>query len=124
VHQGCAAKTWATAPPLKTVVLIGFTVSGARKTPLTRAQNDRLDDKPSTADQSGVDQRTNEPYPAVHEQIALGALPLEPRAGLGQVSGDDRRPGPGSAEAIEFESTTLGVPFIDLAKGSDALAQQ
>jgi hypothetical protein len=27
----CAAKTWATAPPLKTVVLIGSMVSGARK---------------------------------------------------------------------------------------------
>ena len=27
----CAAKTWATAPPLKTVVLIGSMVSGAMK---------------------------------------------------------------------------------------------
>jgi len=31
LDHGCAAKTWATAPPLKTVVLIGSTVSGARK---------------------------------------------------------------------------------------------
>ena len=29
--HGCAAKTWATAPPLKTVVLTGSMVSGARK---------------------------------------------------------------------------------------------
>ena len=28
LDQGCAAKTWATAPPLKAVVLIGSTVSG------------------------------------------------------------------------------------------------
>ena len=29
LDHGCAAKTWATAPPLKTVVLIGSMVSGA-----------------------------------------------------------------------------------------------
>jgi hypothetical protein len=29
--QGCAAKTWATAPALKAVVLIGSIVSGAVK---------------------------------------------------------------------------------------------
>jgi hypothetical protein len=31
LDHGRAAKTWATAPPLKTVVLIGSMVSGARK---------------------------------------------------------------------------------------------
>ena len=31
LDHGCAAKTWATPPPLKTVVLIGAMVSGARK---------------------------------------------------------------------------------------------
>jgi hypothetical protein len=31
LDQGCAAKTWATAPALKTVVLIGSMVSGALK---------------------------------------------------------------------------------------------
>ena len=31
LDHGCAAKTWATAPPLKTVVLIGSMVSGAMK---------------------------------------------------------------------------------------------
>jgi hypothetical protein len=31
LDHGCAAKTWATAPPLNTVVLVGAMVSGARK---------------------------------------------------------------------------------------------
>jgi hypothetical protein len=31
LDHGCAAKTWATAPPLKPVVLTGSLVSGARK---------------------------------------------------------------------------------------------
>jgi hypothetical protein len=35
LDHGCAAKTWAMAPPLKTVVLTGSMVSGA-KDPLAR----------------------------------------------------------------------------------------
>ena len=36
LSPGCAAKAWATAPPLKTVVLIGSIVSGARKRQASR----------------------------------------------------------------------------------------
>jgi hypothetical protein len=35
LDHGCAAKTWATAPPLKTVGLTGSMMSGA-KDPLAR----------------------------------------------------------------------------------------
>ena len=58
---------------------------------LARTQHDRVDDKAVLIDQAGLDQRSGEPHPAVGEQVSVGALLLEPRDGLGQVSGDDRR---------------------------------
>src|ERR1700751_3889977 len=51
--RGRAAKTWATAPRLKTVVLIGSMVSGAMKSPLARAQNDRMDNQAGLVDKPG-----------------------------------------------------------------------
>ena len=89
--HGCAAKTWATAPPLKTVVLSGSMASGARKSRPARTQDGRVDDKAVLVDQAGLDQRSGEPCPAVGEQVSVGALLLEPRDGFGQVSGGDRR---------------------------------
>jgi hypothetical protein len=57
LNHECAAKTWATAPPLKTVVLIGSMVSGARR---ERAREHdlgdlghRLGDGPEAPGQSG-----------------------------------------------------------------------
>ena len=81
-----------------------------------------MDDKAVLVDQAGLDQRSGEPCPAVGEQIAIGALLLEPRDGFGQVSGGDRRLAQ-SADASESENTTLGISFIGLANGPEAPGQ-
>lgn len=49
----CALKTWATPPPLNTVVLIGSIVSGSRKIRLAPAQDDRVDHEAALVDQAG-----------------------------------------------------------------------
>ena len=74
--QGCAAKTWATAPPLKAVVLIGSMVSGAVKScspePRTTGWMTRRYSsiKPDlTSDR--------EPRTALSEQVLAGVLLLE-----------------------------------------------
>jgi hypothetical protein len=54
--------------------------------PLARTQNDRVDEQAVLIDQAGLDQRPGEPRPTVGEQVSVGALPLEPRDGFGQVS--------------------------------------
>ena len=74
LDHGCVAKTWATAPPLKTVVLIGSMMSGARKirSPAPRTAG-RMDEKAVLVDQAGPDQRSGEPCPAVDEQVVSTA---------------------------------------------------
>ena len=53
-----------------------------------------MDNKAILVDQPGLDQRAGEPCPALGEQVSVGALPLEPRDGFGQVSGGDLRLAP------------------------------
>ena len=91
--HGCAAKTWAMAPPLKTVVLVGSMVSGSRKS-CSPAPDDRVDDEAVLVDQAGLDQRSGEPCSALSKQLSVCVLLLEPRDGCGQVSGGDRRLAP------------------------------
>jgi hypothetical protein len=79
--------------------------------PLARAQDGRVDEKAVFVDQAGLDQRSGEPCPAVGKQVSVGALLFEPRDGFGQISGGDRR------------NTTLGISFIGLANGPEALGQ-
>jgi hypothetical protein len=90
--------------------------------PLARTQDGRVDEKAVLVDQAGLDQRSGEPRPAVDEQVSVGALVLEPRDGVGQVSGGDRRLAQ-SADASESENTTLGISFIGLANGPESPGQ-
>ena len=76
LDHGRAAKTWATAPPLKAVVLIGSMVSGAVKSRSLAPRTTGMDDEAVLVDQAGLDQRSGEPYPAVGEQGSVGALLL------------------------------------------------
>ena len=94
VDHGCAAKTWATAPRLKAVVLIRLDRERRVKEPLARAQDDRMHDKAVLVDQAGRDERPREPRPALRQQVSGGALLLEPRDRFGQVAGGDCRLGP------------------------------
>ena len=89
----CAAKTWATAPPLKTVVLIGSMVSGARKirSPAPRTAGWMRRRYSSIRPVSTSDRANRAPpwasrYPS--ERSCLS------RVGFGQVSGGDRRLAP------------------------------
>ena len=89
--------------------------------PLARTQDGRVDEKAVLVDQAGLNQRSGESCPTVGEQVSVGALPLEPRDGFGQVSGGDRRLAPVGGR--ESENTTLGISFIGLANGPEALGQ-
>jgi hypothetical protein len=90
LDHGCAAETWATAPPLKAMVLIGSMVSGAMKIRSPAPRNGRMDHKAVFVDQAGLDQRSGETRP-VSKQVSVWTLLLESRDGCGQVSGGDRR---------------------------------
>ena len=48
-------KTWATAPPLKTMVLTGSMVSGREEDPFARAQDGRVDEEAVLVDQACSD---------------------------------------------------------------------
>ncbi len=70
-----------------------------------------MDDKAVLVDQAGLDQRSGEPYAAVASRY-----PSE-RSCLSRVMAAARSPAaivvsPQSADASEFENTTLGISFI------------
>jgi hypothetical protein len=62
--------------------------------PVSRAQDERVYDKPVLVDQAGRNERTREPRPSLRQQVSARALPLEPGDGFDQVAGGDCRLGP------------------------------
>ena len=116
-------KTWATAPPLKTVVLTGSMVSGAVKSrspaPRTAGWMTRRYSsiKPvSTSDRANRVPPWASRYPA--ERSCLSRVTAVARSPVAiSVS-------PQPAEVSEFENTTLGISFIGLANGPEALGQK
>src|SRR6476646_4505346 len=121
--HGCAAKTWATAPPLKTVVLIGSMVSGATKirspAPRTTGWTTRRYSsiKPvSTSDRANRAPQWASRYPS--ERSCLSRVMAAARSPAAIVVS------PQSADESESENTTLGISFIGLANGPEALGQK
>src|SRR4051794_18205358 len=122
LDHGCAAKTWATAPPLKTVGLIDSMVSGAVKSrspaPTTTGWMTR---RYSSIRPVATSDRANRGPPWASR------YPPE-RSCLSRVTASVRSPAaisvsPQSADASELENTTLGISFIASANGPEAPGQ-
>jgi hypothetical protein len=123
LDHGCAAKTWATAPPLKTVVLIDSMVSGAVKirSPPPKTTGWMTKRYSSIKPVSTSDRAKRIPPWA-------SRYPSEERWCLSRVMVSARSPvaisvSPQSADVSEFENTTLGISFIALANGPEAVGQ-
>ena len=90
LDHGCAAKTWATAPPLKTVVLTDSIVSGAVKirSPAPRTAG-WMTRRYSSIKPVSTSDRAKRVPPWASRYPSRGALLLESPDGLGEVSGGD-----------------------------------
>ena len=112
------AKTWATAPALKAVVLMGSIVSAVVKGQLASTQHDRVTGKRRYSwIQAGLDQRSGEPH-AVGERVSR-------RAGtrfseVVAARNPRERSWGARPRADGVRTRTLGISFIELANGPEA----